>query len=87
MPEVKAVEFSPQHHLVAWLRQGWNSNSFGLLDAVSGDEVLEQTCIGPKPSSLTWAADGTQLLIGEPGGTVHLWDVTSARSTKEVHLL
>jgi len=82
---IECVAISPQNGLVAWL--GW-SDVFGLLDAVSGNTVVEQHIDTTVQTYLAWAADGKQLLTSDRfDGVVRLWDVSSARSTNQVHLL
>jgi len=82
---IECVAISPQNDLVAWL--GW-SKVFGLLDAVSGNMVVEQRIDAKIQTYLSWTADGTQLLTSDRfDGVVRLWDVSSARSTNQIHLL
>jgi WD40 repeat protein len=80
---VRAVAASPANNLVTW--QG--SYTFGLLDAVLGDIVIDEMDTSRELSGLIWAADGTRLLTSDDSGKVHIWDAASARSTKQIHLL
>jgi len=78
------VAFSPKDDLVAWL----GPFEFGLLDAISGEKVLEcDSAIQSGYTHIAWADDGTQVLTSEWLGVVCVWDVTSARSTKQASLL
>jgi WD40 repeat protein len=82
--EVVCIASSQKDDLVAWL----DEYDGGLLDAVSGDEITREFfCRGEKHAYIAWAADGTQLLTSHPGGNVRIWDVISARSTRNVDLL
>jgi WD40 repeat protein len=86
-PNISCVEFSPQKDLVAWAGPG----EFGLLDAISGCTIVEPRRFhgaGSVRPYVAWAVDGTQLLTaGWFNGIVCLWDMTLARSSKQVNLL
>jgi len=85
------VSFSPQSDLVAWMGHG----KFGLLDAFSGEEVIFQALptdvqhpIWLYGRCLTWSTDETRLLTTSGGPPrLRIWDVASARSTKQVYPL
>ena len=83
---VMSVAFSPQNDLVAWLG---SLDFFGLLDIISGKIVVKQRIdVSSLQAHVSWAANGTQLLTSDRfDGVVRLWDVSSARSTKQAHLL
>jgi len=84
--EVDGVAFSPQKDLVACLEWSYCS----LVDAISGETVIHWYS-NPRPrsvqSSLAWSTDETQLLTCTKDGMVWVWDVASARASKQVHLL
>jgi WD40 repeat protein len=77
------VAFSPKNEVIAWS----GGYYFGLLDAISGEPILEQRC--GDGIDLVWAADGTQLLTshGILNVCIYHWDVTSSRSTRQARLL
>jgi len=84
MAAIVCVAFSPRNDLVAWL----GDNHFGLLDAVSGENLVEQLVnFNADQSCLAWASDGMQLLTSEWGGMVRIWKVSSAKSTRQIQLL
>jgi len=76
------VALSPQNNLVAWV----GHYCFGLLDAVSGKEVVAQY-LKWSLKFLAWAADGTRLLTSDGYDKVLFWDVALAKSSNQVHLL
>jgi WD40 repeat protein len=84
MEPVICLILSPQNDLLLHL----SSTKVNLLDAISGDRVIKWKSPSKRwYTDATWAEDGSRLLTSEEGGVVHVWDVASARSTKQIHLL
>lgn len=82
-----AVAFSPKNDVIAWLGHDY----LDLLDPASGEKIIEIHLDAMSARAyIAWASDATRLLMaGRFGGgcEVRLWDMESARSTKQIHLL
>jgi len=82
---IDTVAVSPQNDLVVC--SGYAHDAFTLLDATSG-RVIQQCPDGQDTMrNVAWSADGKRLLISYDNRIVHLWDVASARTTNQLHLL
>ena len=85
------VAFSPRNDLIAWLEDHF----LEMLDAISGEKKFRLDSSDRWPFlDIAWDADGRQLLTNEwrdngkdNNSTVRIWDVASARSTKQANLL
>jgi len=79
------VAVSPQNDLVVC--SGYSHDAFTLLDATSG-RVIQRCPDEPYTKrNVAWSADGKRLLISYDNRIVHLWDVASARTINQLHLL
>ena len=83
---VIGITFSPQKDLVACLEQ----LHCRLLDAISGETVVRWESRSDSTDAqmnLAWSTDETRLLTCTEDSVVWVWDVASARASKEVRLL
>jgi len=82
---VDVMAISPQNDLVVC--SGYFTGTFTLLDSTSG-QVIQQCPDGQDTMRMAaWSADGMWLLISDNNHTVHLWGITLARTTKQLHQL
>jgi WD40 repeat protein len=78
------IAFSPDGRLLAWTRNDWRSESYGIqfFDAADGREVGRLSGHRQSINSFVYLPGGGRLLSGSSDRTLRLWDVNSGQELR-----